>query len=930
MAERNVKVATKVEEWPRLLRRGSINSFGYGGANAHVILESIDSYLSQKNPPANTIGLPKNDNSTNGAYANGNGTHANGNGVHTNGNGAHTNGNEIQINGVQPNGGKTNGHLNGDPCTEAIDQLLVLPISAASPKSLQRLIQQISSTTSESQSVQMLQSVAHTLSKGRDHLRHRSFLLASVDGVKTPPADATIGSTTDPLPFGFVFTGQGAQYAGMGEELLHHSQVFRETLHELDDVLQALPAPYTPSWTLEQTLLDDKEISRINEVTHSQPICTAVQIGLVNLLKSWEIKPNAVVGHSSGEIAAAYAAGFLSASQAILVAYFRGYAVGQLRTKGAMMAAGLGFETAQALIESKGLETQARVACINSPESVTLSGSSDAIESLLDDLQSQNKFARKLQTGGRAYHSHMMEEVGQLYEDLLTAVFHRVPKAGGHVNGSVVNGPDPVAKETEDVEMYSSVGHSPDVLRVMDSKSVGAAYWRQNLEQPVQFSAALTSLVTDRKKVHLIEVGPHMALKGPIQQIRKAAGLDQKNVPYSSTLVRNEDSNFCIKTLAGTLFTKGYPLAWDHVNTLGISSKHKTKPRIVYEMAKYPWDYSSGLNWSEPRASVELRARKHMRHELLGTAALTGNGIDFTWHNILKPSEMPWIKDHKLEGQVVFPAAGFIAVAVEAVSQVTGIKEQLEKRQHDLGFELRNVTVIAALNIPDEEDSAGKDLELHTTMFLRKISGANTSADWHDFSISSLFWTSSQATLHCTGSIRVTRGKREGDVGMKVNNAEGFDLWSSTNRWYTKWDQEGLCFGPQFKSLTSLRTDSVQTRHEAIATAKIEPKVVGGPFEFYSVHPITIDAGLQAACLSGTAGRVATLKAWLPVFIAECFIQPPTGATDNEVEGEIHVKSEEMGFSSRRIDGVSTCTLIQKNSNLCVQKNTRRISRIKQ
>jgi acyl transferase domain-containing protein len=579
LKERNLKVATEVEEWPRTLRRGSINSFGYGGANGHVILESIDSYLGQENPPSRSNGLPVNGIPTNGAHTNGLQT------------------NRVKPNGVHSNGVKTNGlYSNGISCPDADKQgLLVLPVSAASPNSLQTLIQQISHTTSQIHDAQTLQSIAHTLTKGRDHLRHRSFLLASSEGLKTTADEAVIGVTTDPLPFGFVFTGQGAQYAGMGKELLSHSQEFRETIRGLDDVLQALSAPYTPSWTLEQTLLDGPETSRINEVTHSQPICTAVQIGLVNLLRSWGIQPTAVVGHSSGEVAAAYAAGFLSASQAILVAYFRGYAVGKLRTKGAMMAAGLSPESAQSLIENKGLETQARVACTNAPESVTLSGSLDAIETLLGDLQSQSKFARKLQTGGRAYHSHMMEEVGQLYEDLLKPVFHRTAKAEGLVAGS-----DPVPlSTTEEVKMYSSVGHSPYDLQIMDSQSMGAAYWRQNLEQPVQFSSALKSLATDGKKVHLIEVGPHSALRGPIQQIRKAIGLDQKNLPYSSTLVRNEDPNLCIKTLAGTLFTRGYALAWDHVNERETSSKHekqKTKLRIVHEMAKYPWDYSSGLN----------------------------------------------------------------------------------------------------------------------------------------------------------------------------------------------------------------------------------------------------------------------------------------------------------------------------------------------
>ena len=786
----------------------------------------------------------------------------------------------------------------------------MLPISAASTNSLKTLVQQISQTVSQCGNLETLRSIAYTLSQGRDHLRYRSFLLASYDeasGKSTATTkEAVYSGTTEALPFAFVFTGQGAQYAGMAKELLSQSQHFRNTIRGLDKVLQALSAPYTPSWTLEQTLLDSPKISRINEVTRSQPVCTAVQLGLVDLLRSWGIQPTSVVGHSSGEIAAAYAAGFLSSSQAILVAYFRGYAVGELRTQGAMMAAGLSPGSAQSLIESKGLQTQVCVACVNAPESVTLSGSINAIEALMTELQSQNKFARKLETGGRAYHSHMMKEIGQLYEDLLIPVFqshHDKGKAEIAISRSKSSS----LSSTEEVKMYSCVGHSPDNLRIMSSASIGVTYWRQNLEQPVQFSAALASLTAEGKKIHLIEVGPHSALKGPVQQIRKAIRLDEKSLPYSSTLVRNEDANLCIKTLAGTLFERGYTLLWGNVNCVDRSTEPPRKLRILHELAPYPWDYSNGLLWSEPRASTELRNRKHIRHELLGTAALTGNGIDFTWRNILKPSEMPWIKDHKLEDQVVFPAAGYMAIAIEAVSQIAGIKQQLKERQHDLGFELRHVNVSAALNVPDENDSAAKDLELHTTMSLRKISGANTSVDWHDFSISSFVWTSGQATLHCTGSIRITRGTREfNSTSIKVDNAEGLDLWSSTSRWYTKWHEEGLCFGPQFRSLTSLRTDNVRKRREAIGTTRLEPALVGGSYEFYPVHPITIDAGLQAACLSGTAGHIAALRVWLPVFIAECYIQPSIStAPDSDAEGEIHVKSEEMGFSSRRIDGVS-------------------------
>ncbi len=325
--------------------------------------------------------------------------------------------NVIHTNGIKTNGTHTNGvHINSISCAEEYEhKLLMLPVSAASTSSLQKLVQRISDKVLQCDDKDTLQSIAYTLFQGRDHLRYRSFVLTSYDkasGWFTAAADeAAPCGIADPLPFAFVFTGQGAQYAGMAKELLSQSQHFRDIIRGLDDVLQALPAPYTPDWTLEQTLLDGPKVSQINKVTRSQPICTAVQIGLIELLRSWGIKPTAVVGHSSGEIAAVYAAGFISALQAILVGYFRGYTVGELRTQGTMMAAGLNAGSAQSLIESKGLQSQVRVACVNASESVTLSGTSDVIETLMVELQSQDKFARKLETGGRVYHFHMMKEI---------------------------------------------------------------------------------------------------------------------------------------------------------------------------------------------------------------------------------------------------------------------------------------------------------------------------------------------------------------------------------------------------------------------------------------------------------------------------------------------------------------------------------------
>nr|ALQ32794.1 putative polyketide synthase [Fusarium bulbicola] len=831
LAERNLMIAQETHNWPRTLRRASINSFGYGGANAHVILESGESYLGKEHP-------------------------------------------------TRPS---TN-----DMATTREQRAVVLPLSASSSFSLKTLVDDISSRLFRLGHANEIDSLAYTLTNGRDHLSHRTFILADLD--KSGKLLRTFRTTTGddefhimkPLPLGFVFTGQGAQYPGMAKELLASSQRFLSTIRRLDSVLQALAPEHAPDWTLEETILDS-DTNTINEVERSQPVCTAVQISIVELLRSWGIQSNAVVGHSSGEIAAAYCAGLLSASQAITVAYFRGYAAGRMTGRGTMMAVGLSDTAAALLIESKGLTDQIRVACVNAPDSVTLSGSDEGIQVLKQALESDNRFCRLLQTGGRAYHSSMMEEVGDLYEDLL------IPLFGGK---DAMNG---IACRTSDeVTMYSSVGYSHESLSILDEKADMPAYWRRNLEQPVQFNSALSNLISSQGNLHLIEIGPHSALEGPIKQIRNHLGLNETTLPYSSALVRKQDADQCVKALAGKLFSHGHSVTWDAVNT----PPHKGL-RIIHELAPYPWDYTrnQGVLWSEPRASYEMRNRKFLRHELLGTRALTGNDIDYTWRNLLRLSEIPWLKDHCLEDQIVFPATGYMAMAIEAISQILDVKG---KPTDEISFEFRNVNISAALQIPSQERdvySRDTDLELHTTMSGSKISNTSSSADWHEFSISS--WQAERTMLHCMGSIRLTKPLTALEKhSVALSETDGFDKWSM-NKWYSKWHDEGLCFGPHFRSLHSLQTDGGRTRREAIGITKLEPILDGQGSTPYPLHPITMDAAIQTAALSTAAGHVDSLRAWLPVFISECRTQPTSGDFDADIE--IQAFSEATGLSSRSI-----------------------------
>lgn len=198
-----------------------------------------------------------------------------------------------------------------------------------------------------------------------------------------------------------------------------------------------------------------------------------------------------------GEIAAAFAAGYITANEAITIAYYRGLAASKSSLKGAMIAVGLDEVTAFHEISKLGVQERARIVCINSPESVTISGESDAIQQLLIELQDRGIFARNLKTDGMAYHSHHMAEVGQYYEDNLSKCLGRKEEMA-----------------TENVVlMYSSL--TGDLLDSSTARTPG--YWRTNLESPVLFRQALESLLLE--KYHLIEIGPHSALQLPIKQI---------------------------------------------------------------------------------------------------------------------------------------------------------------------------------------------------------------------------------------------------------------------------------------------------------------------------------------------------------------------------------------------------------------------------
>ncbi|KAF2164140.1 hypothetical protein M409DRAFT_68050 [Zasmidium cellare ATCC 36951] len=467
----------------------------------------------------------------------------------------------------------------------------LLPYSAASQRSLNALISTYASFLEESSF--NIADIAYTLARGREHLKHRSFAVVRGHSVITsPPATAPSHRTPKVV---LVFTGQGAQWPGMAVELLMSNPTFQSAIRSLDEYLNASLGDDAPEWTIDEELRRPSETSRLGLAEFSQPLCTAVQIALIDTLRSVGIKADAIVGHSSGEIVGAYAAGALTAGEALVAALYRGVAAKKQTRPGAMAAIGMGVADAE-----KFLLPGACIACDNSPRSVTVSGDATSVEEVLSSIHKANPdtFARKLAVD-KAYHSHHMAEIGDAYNALIQ---ERI-----------------VAKPLEKPFFSSVEGKLLDASAKLDSQ-----YWQKNAESPVLFNGAVTSLLRyfSDDEIILLEIGAHSALAGPLKQIMT----DTSNkATYIPTLIRNQDAFESLLCSIGKLYAS-------HVST-DIAALFPTGI-CLSNLPRYPHLPSDNSYWFESRLSREYRHRKFPHHDLLGTRILESTDIEPAWRNL--------------------------------------------------------------------------------------------------------------------------------------------------------------------------------------------------------------------------------------------------------------------------------------------------------
>lgn len=459
---------------------------------------------------------------------------------------------------------------------------------------------------------------------GRSFMEKRLLVQAdSISGYITALKAFSLGEssryahTETALPqqgrIGFVYNGNGAQWHGMGRQLYAESSVFARILETVDIKMQKVLG-----WSVLETLLNG-EIEAFQDTAISQPLLFAIQVGLTGLFKEMGIAPYATCGHSVGEVAAAWAAGLLSLDEAIQVIHARSSAQGKTRGLGRMAAAGLGAKEAEDLIASLGLAPFIEVAASNSSHNITLSGDEGALETLADKLAEKNIFFRMLDLD-YAFHSRHMDHVRGCLEAMLTGL--DPSSSGGAIFVSTVN---------------------PSKSAVPD-----ASYWWKNMRQPVRFDAAIKRM-SDLGVNIFVEIGSHAILQRYIRENLPQAR-PARVIPSLQQANSGQERIEAIRNII-------YLLAPHSVLDTLFHYKSSQMP-----LPAYPWDHGK---YTFPVTSEKIRFPSR-KSPLLGWS-VPGNRL--VWENILDPVKDTWLADHQVGGSIVFPAAAYVELALEAGSQ---------------------------------------------------------------------------------------------------------------------------------------------------------------------------------------------------------------------------------------------------------------------
>ncbi|MCP2259053.1 Acyl transferase domain-containing protein [Streptoalloteichus tenebrarius] len=743
------------------VRRIGLNSFGFGGSNAHAVIQEAPAEFAAPTRPADDAG------------------------------------------GRWP---------------------LLVPVSARSAESLRGLASQLADHLDAGGGDPA--EVAHTLGVRRSHHPIRAAvtavdaddLVGQLRAVAEAEPRTTNGRRPLPVPrVGFVFTGQGNQFAGMARGLLDTHPVFADVVRRCDEVTTA-----ALGWSVSEHL---RSGAALDDTALAQPALFAVQAGLTELWRSLGVAPVAVVGHSSGEVAAAYAAGCLTLEQGIRLSLDRGAAMARTAGMGRMLAVGLPVERARELAERVGVS----VAAVNAPSSTVLSGDTDALTALRDQLQADAVFARFL-PAAYPFHSPMMSESAG---DLAERLSYLDTRAG-------------------DVPFYSTVDG-----KVLSGEALDADYWHRNMVGSVLFQPAVESLVDDGVDV-LLEIGPEPVLSRAVRETLRQRGEDR--IAVLNTLRPDADDRRQVLDTLAELYVRGADVAWEALYPEG---------RVV-ALPPYPWNRrrhwipplpaEARRDAPTPRAETpapEIETPAPEGHPLLGQRLELATVRDeLIWQHRLDTRWVPEFLDHVVAETPVLPGVAHVEALV-AAGRDLGLGDRIELRD----VEFHQVLLLDAPRLlqvtlrPDEGGDGGYRAQVHS----RRAEG---SGRW---------------TLHATGVVDTWRDDREGatpdlsivdDAALEPVPVDDVYAWLG---------RSGLRYGPHFAGLRR----AARAEGAAVGLARVEDD------RGYHCDPRLLDTALQLAAAADVLSDASS--AGIPVGVRRVRVR---GRLSPEVTLQVRLRGE--------------------------------------
>jgi len=741
-----------------------------------------------------------------------------------------------------------------------LDRSQLLPLSARSPEALRALVESYRVFLNKADCA--LADLAYTAGVRRTHHEHRLAVVGRSPGelaqklaayAAGEESSGVMAATRKPAerqpPLAFVFSGQGPNWFGVGRQLLAQEPVFRARMEACDALLRQLAG-----WSLLEELQREESHSRLDDAEIAQPAFCAMQISLAALWQSWGIVPEAVIGHSVGEIAAAHVAGTLSLEEAMTVVYHRGRLLQRETGRGKMAAVELSPEEMQKMLAD--YEDRLAIASINSPNAVVISGEAAALEEIAARLAKREISCRQLSVKF-ASHSPQMET----YRFELTKLLQGLK-------------PQPTA-----IPMISTVTAEP-----IEGSRLDSSYWGRNVRATVRFAEGIAHLLAEGYG-SFVEISPHPVIAGAITQ---CAQHEQKQAVVVSSLRRGQDDRTMLLTALGTLYVHGYEVAWKALHPEGGQ---------VVDLPSYPWQHQR--YWLETgRHSRARKAARPRRDDSPGVARvhpLLGERLNSPlpiFESEFSFARQAFLHDHRVHDAGIVPAAVYLEMLRAAAAEVLG------KGPHVI----TGMNIHEALVLPE---SGEVTLQLILTpqppesytfqIFSLGREGQEDHRTWQ---------------LHTSGRLEVVKEAEatptplvEGLPGqtepfapalLQARLAETI----SGEAFYEKLWAQGFHFGPRFRGLRQLWLG----KEEALGQIELPAELAQETGQYF-IHPALLDAGLQTlAALLPDAASTPVLMVHLGMFRmpgqsgtrlwSHAVLRPAEGQSADAFHGEVHLYSE--------------------------------------